>query len=370
MIKALFVYPTEQRWYEYYDREFFSDRAIKFYVTGDQLVVNQSTSMEKVGLQYEAKYRSEFLRKLFGGLVRLEETIRDLSPDLVLTKELHSPTTYRVSKIGGNFKHIVISDETIPPNKSIYGKFPVTRYYFNYNCRKTRYFIFISNKSKESLLPYCLMARKSIIVYPPIAPKIDFQYERNEDKTFTFSFIGNVSKNKGVKTLLRSILILPSLTNKRFILKLAGEGSLSVYVRSMADKYDQIEYLGYVSEEEKESLLKSTDVFVYPSEDINFLGMKRWEEQGAISAMEAMAFGIPVIGTDSGSIPEIIRDSRVISKQNNPYELAGKMRLLLENENLRKEIGMNNKKWIQNNYSNISDARMVNNFLRDVAEDN
>ena len=108
---------------------------------------------------------------------------------------------------------------------------------------------------------------------------------------------------------------------------------------------------------------------MYPSEDVKLFGFWRWEEQGALSAIEAMAHGLPVIGTDSGSLPEIIRDPRVIVSQKNSFLLASKMKMLMDDKNLRREIGKNNLGWTRNNNKELEDDNKVNKFIKEVAED-
>ena len=369
MIKVLFVYPLEQRWYSYFDLEFSSDDSIKYYITGSEQLNEQGTKMQVVGALHKVKHSWGKIMKIFGTLSGLEKVIKDLSPNIVMTKELFSPTTYQVSKLSGTFKHIVILDETVSPEKSLYNKFPVSRYFFEFSRRKVRYLIFISNKSMNSFLPYTPSVKKAIVVYPFAVEVENVDSEKKKSGRFVFLFIGNIDRNKGIKTLINSIPILSSTTKKEFVVKIAGTGKLLGFVKNSARKIKNLEYLGHISETVKEELLTSSDVFIYPSEDVKFFGIWRWEEQGALSAIEAMAHGLAVIGTDSGSLPEIIRDPRVIVNQKNSFLLATKMKMLMDDESLRREISKNNLIWTRNNSKELSNNNKVGKFIKEVSED-
>lgn len=60
------------------------------------------------------------------------------------------------------------------------------------------------------------------------------------------------------------------------------------------------------------------------------------------TVIEAMAFGLPVIGTDLGGIPEMIKDGETgyLVSPVNPEDLAEKITLLLESEDLRRNMGL------------------------------
>jgi Glycosyltransferase len=65
------------------------------------------------------------------------------------------------------------------------------------------------------------------------------------------------------------------------------------------------------------------------------------EQEGIpVSLMEAMAYKIPVISTNTGGIPELLdNDAGIIVEQRNSYELAEAIELLIRNKELRIKLG-------------------------------
>ncbi len=88
--------------------------------------------------------------------------------------------------------------------------------------------------------------------------------------------------------------------------------------------------------------LKISDVFVRPS----------LSEGLGISFLEAMAAGIPIIGTPVGGIIDFLKDGEtgLFCEVKNPKSIAEKVKLLLANNDLREKIITNAKKLIEEKY--------------------
>jgi glycosyltransferase involved in cell wall biosynthesis len=131
---------------------------------------------------------------------------------------------------------------------------------------------------------------------------------------------------KSIPIVLRSVSDL-----KVFI---AGVGPEEDELKRLAKELGlnrYIEFLGYISERDKYRYLKITKIFVIPS---------RWENS-PITLFEAMAAGIPVIGSNVGGIPDVLEDGKTgfIFESEDIPELAYKIVKLLKNEELRKKMG-------------------------------
>lgn len=113
----------------------------------------------------------------------------------------------------------------------------------------------------------------------------------HEQKENYYCYVGRLSKEKGVETLLRSATDLP-----QYHLKIAGTGPLESYFR---EKYasPNIEYLGHISSGEVQEILSGALFSVMPSECY---------ENNPLAVIESLSLGTPVLGASTGGIPELI----------------------------------------------------------------
>lgn len=93
-----------------------------------------------------------------------------------------------------------------------------------------------------------------------------------------------------------------------------------------------IEYIGWVDEDKKPVLFFTSDIYIQPS---------YWEALG-IAILEAMSYGLPVVASNTGGIPEIVKDG-----QNGLLVIPGDIDGLFEtimkladSKELRREMGI------------------------------
>lgn len=112
---------------------------------------------------------------------------------------------------------------------------------------------------------------------------------------FTFGYLGALAEEKGIEDLIKAFLQLPQ--NEPATLLVAGRGrqDYEQHLKSLVGNAP-IKFLGFVAPEE---VYKRADVVVLPS---------RWHEPQSLILMEAASYGVPVIGTERGGTPEILRD--------------------------------------------------------------
>ena len=146
-------------------------------------------------------------------------------------------------------------------------------------------------------------------------------------------------------TFIRAIpIVLRQYPKTKFVM--IGKGFLKPYAIKLAKKlsvYGSLRLLDYT--EHLNYFYAASDVFVLPSFNDNF---------GLVVA-EAMACGKPVIVSNRGAPQEVIEDAGIIFEYGSPQDLADKIIMLLENEELSRKLG---KKAYQ---------RIVENFTWDKA---
>lgn len=110
-----------------------------------------------------------------------------------------------------------------------------------------------------------------------------------------YLFLGRLSYEKGVETLIKAFKSRPNLN-----LKIAGTGPLEPELKAKTKDLKNIELLGYKKGEELEALICKAYMVIVPSE---------WYENNPMSIIESYAVGTPVIGSNIGGIPEIIQEN-------------------------------------------------------------
>jgi glycosyltransferase involved in cell wall biosynthesis len=88
---------------------------------------------------------------------------------------------------------------------------------------------------------------------------------------------------------------------------------------------ENVQWIGFVPEEEKASLYRLARVFVWPSLYEGF----------GLPLLEAMACGTPVVANEVSCFPEIAADGAFLTEPGNPRTMAGAIIALLEQEPLR-----------------------------------
>ena len=195
------------------------------------------------------------------------------------------------------------------------------------------------------------------LVYVPNGIKNRCNYSQNNRKNFIqVLFLSNLHPKKGPLDVLKAAnIIVQNNPNIRFVLAGADSSQkftklLKLYViKNGLDKY--ISMPGPVYGEEKDKLFKASDIFVFPS--------YYERETFGIVNIEAMSWGLPVISSTEGAIPEIVQNgvTGFIVNSKAPKEIADRIITLVNNPDLRKKMGMKGKEVFRSKYTIEAYAR-------------
>ncbi len=114
-----------------------------------------------------------------------------------------------------------------------------------------------------------------------------------------FLLLTRLTVEKGVRVVVQAVSALPR--DLDFELIIAGRGQLEPEMRAAATADPRIRFAGYVTGEEKEELLAWADYLLVPS---------LWYENAPVAVIEAAAYGLGVIASRIGGLPELVRDGR------------------------------------------------------------
>jgi glycosyltransferase involved in cell wall biosynthesis len=121
---------------------------------------------------------------------------------------------------------------------------------------------------------------------------------------FLVGFVGRFVLEKGVLDLVEAVKSLRS-QGEEIEIALAGNGPLDAELRKQAEADKGIHLLKVVRHREVARYLQCFDLLVLPSKRVRNVD---WEEQFGHVLVEAMACGVPAIGSDCGAIPEVLED--------------------------------------------------------------
>jgi glycosyltransferase involved in cell wall biosynthesis len=154
---------------------------------------------------------------------------------------------------------------------------------------------------------------------------------------FTVLYVGLVSEAKGVWTLLDAIALLDRGVEARAIVvgEFVSEQARAAWterVRSRGIK-DRVRHTGRLVGDDKWRELRCADVFCFPTHYEN--------EAMPIAIIEAMQFGLPVVGTDWRGIPHIVQDgvNGFVVPPHDPAAVANRLARLASDAALRQAMG-------------------------------
>lgn len=196
-------------------------------------------------------------------------------------------------------------------------------------------FITPSEFLKKKLIDYGFKEERIICMYHFSESDPNIEKSLSDDYIL---YVGRLSHEKGIKTLIDAV----SGDSIDIMLKIIGDGPLKEdmvkYVRSRGT--DRIEFLGHLSHDDVLRYIKGCRFVVMPSE---------WYENYPFAVIEAFACGKPVIGSDTGGLPELIRDTErgLLFEMGNPSDLSVTINYLLNNPDLVIEMGEDASRFVR-----------------------
>ena len=243
-----------------------------------------------------------------------------------------------------------------PEYHIFHAKLPkIVRRLLNKMLQNCTYLIVLSESWKSFYVSKCGIKPEKIAVMPnPVDLPRDIPKRINSEK-ITVLFLSKVTKRKGVYDLLQAIAQLDTQAKQKMRLILAGSGELE-QIKSLAKELkidDIIEFPGWISGQQKEELMAKADLFLLPS----------YNEGLPMALLEAMSWGLPVITTPVGGIPEFVIDyeTGLLIEPGDIEKLTLAMESLINDKFLRLRLG----KAARNKVAAL-DIEKYNNLLLDL----
>jgi glycosyltransferase involved in cell wall biosynthesis len=152
-------------------------------------------------------------------------------------------------------------------------------------------------------------------------------------------------EEKGVQILLEAVAGL----RDDWALRLIGDGPYLAELQALSTKLGlgrRVIFEAYVPSREMPRRLNELDVLVLPS-----LTRRNWKEQFGRVLIEAMACEVPVIGSSSGEIPNLIGDAGLIFPEGDSQALRNALCKLMHDPDLRAELGQRGRARVLESYT-------------------
>lgn len=171
-----------------------------------------------------------------------------------------------------------------------------------------------------------------------ISPAINidlFQTDRQHEQkpTFTIISVGRLEWKKGYEYAISAIRAVVD-AGYSIQYRIVGDGSYIeplAFQRHKMDLHDVVEFVGAIPHEQVQSELSNADLFLHAAVSEGFCN----------AVMEAQAMQLPVVTSDADGLAENVADgvTGFVVPRRDPQALAEKMMLLLDDANLRQQMG-------------------------------
>ena len=150
---------------------------------------------------------------------------------------------------------------------------------------------------------------------------------------FVVGYVGRLVEEKGLEDL---VLALPDCASDVHLL-IVGEGPLRGEMERLAEEVgvrERVQLVGARPLQNLPGIMNALDVLALPSRTT-----VRWKEQFGRVIIEANACETPVIGSDSGAIPEVVGGGGLVVPEHNPAAIAAAIERLRADRDLRECLG-------------------------------
>ena len=181
------------------------------------------------------------------------------------------------------------------------------------------------------------------------------------DGTLTIGFVGRMLPGKGLGILAEA---LTGIATEDWKLLVVGDGpERKRFEQALAERrlIDRAEFAGAVPYENMPDYYRRMDMCVMPTRTTKWI-----REQFGRVLVEAMASGVPVVGTTCGAIPEVIENAGLIVPEGDPAAMSEALLRLLRNETLRARLAQAGRERVEQHYSWEQVARKTYTLFRQV----
>ncbi|MEM6255567.1 MAG: hormogonium polysaccharide biosynthesis glycosyltransferase HpsO [Cyanobacteria bacterium P01_D01_bin.156] len=305
------------------------------------------------------------------------ELLKTFQPDIIQVEQGSKSVGYAElitlnRLLGGKAKNLFFTWWNLPYDL----KFPLSTLEA-YNLRHTHGLI-VGNQDGADILqqrgyhgPVRVMPQlgvDEVLFSPQPQPQLRQQLTIPDDN-FVVGFVGRFVPEKGLVTLFKA---LTTLVHLPWTLVLLGRGPLKDELQAQANTLgiaDRIRWIESVPHDAVPDYINLMDTLVLPSEttyEFKTLTSVGWKEQFGHVLIEAMACRVPVIGSDSGEIPNVIGDSGLVFPEGNHEALAERLTQLITQPEQQQALAQKGYERAMQHYTNNALATELLAFYQEL----
>jgi L-malate glycosyltransferase len=186
-------------------------------------------------------------------------------------------------------------------------------------------------------------------IYYPRSEAAQLKNElRHHPDEVLLGYVGRIVEQKGLRTLLYALKQIQDLPWRLVVL---GKGAYQPEFDRLAQTLqlsDRINHLGFISNDKTPLYLSAFDALVLPSET-----RSNWKEQFGRVIIEAMACGTPVVGSDSGEIPHLLKATGggLVFPEAQSDKLANQLQQVIADTSLRTQLATQGQQAVAKHYT-------------------
>ena len=182
----------------------------------------------------------------------------------------------------------------------------------------------------------------------------------SEGAPFRVGFVGRLVEQKGIADAIEAVASMG--TDARLVLIGAGPMKAEIEQRAAArGMAGRLEIVPGVPSKEMPAIYNGLDVLVLPSRT-----RPNWKEQFGRALVEAMACEVPVVGSDSGEIPNVIGDAGLVFPEGDVAALTDDLRRLQDSQDMRRDLGRRGRARVLDRFTQARVAEQTYQLYRQI----
>ncbi|GHT16266.1 polysaccharide biosynthesis protein [Bacteroidia bacterium] len=169
--------------------------------------------------------------------------------------------------------------------------------------------------------------KNGLVIYNPCPKFVEYEGQRQKQ----ILFAGRITEAKGYKDLIHAFAnIAQQYLDWSVCFAGSGDIDLAQSVAKQLQIENRINFLGWVSGKAKDKAFREAAIFCLPS----------YTEGFPMSVLDAWAYGLPVITTPVGGIPDIVHDGQnmLLFNSGEIESLTSQLELMIKDEKLRRKL--------------------------------